>query len=413
MVKQSFDAIVIGLGAFGAATAWQLAKSGAKVLGIDRYSPPHARGSSHGDTRITRLAIGEGDAYVPLAMRSHEIWRELEEAIADSLLTVTGGLWISSAARRAETHVKGFFANTIAAALRFSIPHEILDAADMRRRFPQFRVSPNETGYYERGAGFVRPEACIRAQLTLAERAGAVLRTQEQVVSFEEQGDHVGVVTDCGRYEAGQVVLCAGAWVTRLAGPGLVGPGGAPLFTLTRQVLYWFDVAESHAQFATPRFPVWIWELQDRDQVIYGFPAIDGPGGGAKVATEQYRSSLGPADLEALEPVSESEAREMGQLVAPHLPGLGRTLVKAVPCIYTATPDFQFAIDRHPQMARVIVASPCSGHGFKHSAAVGEALAAMAMGRDSPHDLSSFRLARFDRNALAWRPVSCSPRFPG
>lgn len=393
MARAAFDAIVVGLGAHGSATTYQLAKSGARVLGLDQFSPPHAHGSSHGDTRITRLAIGEGDAYVPLAIRSHEIWRGIEQETGASLLTVTGGLWISSRERRAETHVKGFFDNTVAAARRFGIRHEILDAAQIRKGFPQFRVSPSESGYYEPDAGFVRPEACIATQLALAAARGATLRTGEQVLSIEENGDGVRVATDRGRYEAGQLVLSAGPWVTRLAGPAL-----AQLFTLTRQVLYWFDVAQTHAQFVTPRFPVWIWELQDVDCVIYGFPAIDGPAGGAKVATEQYRRSLRPADIEALEPVSESEAREMhARLVASHLPGLDRTLVKAAACIYTATPDFQFLIDRHPQMPRVIVASPCSGHGFKHSAAVGEALAAMALGRDPPHDLSSFSLARFNR----------------
>jgi sarcosine oxidase len=392
MAKRAFDAIVVGLGAFGAATTWQLAKAGARVLGIDQYAPPHARGSSHGDTRITRLAIGEGDAYVPLAMRSHEIWRGIESATGADLLTVTGGLWISSGERRAETHVKDFFANTLAAARRFGIRHEVLDAAQIRKGFPQFRVSPNENAYYEPDAGFVRPEACIAAQLGLAERLGATLRTGERVLAFEERGDHVEVTTDHGGYDAGQVVLCAGAWITRLVGPGL-----AQLFTLTRQVLYWFDVQDSHAQLSTPRFPVWIWELQDVDCVIYGFPAIDGPAGGAKVATEQYRRSLHPAGIEALEPVTEAEAGEMhANLVAPHVPGLGRALVKAVPCVYTATPDFQFLVDRHPQTPRVIVASPCSGHGFKHSAAMGEALAAMALGRDAPQDLSAFSLARFD-----------------
>lgn len=392
MASAAFDAIVVGLGAHGSATTYQLAKSGARVLGIDQFSPPHARGSSHGDSRITRLAIGEGDAYVPLAIRSHEIWRGIEQATGASLLTVTGGLWISSGDRRAETHVKGFFANTLAAARRFGIRHEILDAGQIRKSFPQFRVSPNENGYYEPDAGFVRPEACIATQLALAALRGATLRTGERVVSIEEHGDIVRVATDQGRYEAGQLVLCAGPWVTRLAGPAL-----AQLFTLTRQVLYWFDVAQSHSRFVTPRFPVWIWELQDVDCVLYGFPAIDGPAGGAKVATEQYRRSLIPADIEGLEAASEGEAREMhARLVSSHLPGLGRALVKSVSCIYTATPDFQFLIDRHPQMPRVIVASPCSGHGFKHSAAVGEALAAMALGRDPAHDLSAFSLARFE-----------------
>lgn len=392
----AFDAIVVGLGAFGAATAWQLARRKARVLGIDQYAPPHALGSSHGDSRITRRAIGEGDAYVPLVARSHEIWRELEAATGSDLLTVTGGLWISSPQRRAETHVDDFFARTVAAARRFHIPHEVLDAPAIRKGFPQFRVAGNEVGYHEPDAGFVRPEACIRAQLALAGRLGAELHTGERVDAIEQVGEAVRVRTDRAAYEAGRLVLCAGPWVTRLLPADL-----SSLFTVTRQVLYWFDVEESYARFAPPRFPVWIWELQDIDNVIYGFPAIDGARGGAKIATEQYRSAVRPEAIDGVaREISESEARDMHEkLVAPYLPGLGRRLVKAAACLYTATPDFQFLIDRHPQMPRVIVASACSGHGFKHSAAVGEALAAMACDAQPAADLQEFSLRRFSRAA--------------
>lgn len=395
-MARAFDAIVVGLGAVGAATAWQLARRKARVLALDQYSPPHARGSSGGDSRIIRKAIGEGDAYVPLVLRAYDLWREIEAQAGESLLTVTGGLWISSAERRAETHVKDFFRNTLAAARRFDIPHEVLEAAQIRKGFPQFRISGSEQGYYEPDAGFLRPEACIAAQCRLARARGAELRTDERVDEIEERPGGVRVKTARGVYEAGEVVLCAGAWVTRFLGPEL-----AQLFTLTRQVLYWFDVEASHAQFAPPRFPVWIWELHDREHVIYGFPAIDGPQGGAKIATEQYRNAVRPDALETLERgVAGEEAREMHRnLVAPYLPALGPGLVKSATCLYTAAPDFQFVIDRHPQMPRVIIASPCSGHGFKHSAAVGEALAAMATGGAPAVDLAPFSLARFSRAA--------------
>lgn len=395
-MSSAFDAIVVGLGAFGAATAWQLARRKARVLGIDQYAPPHSLGSSHGDSRITRRAVGEGDAYVPLVARSHELWRELEAATGTDLLTVTGGLWISSAQRRAETHVNDFFARTVAAARRFHIPHEVLDAAAIRKGFPQFNVAGNEVGYYEPEAGFVRPEGCIQAQLALAASLGAELHTGERVAAIEQAGEVVRVRTDRAQYEAAQLVLCAGPWVTRMLPADF-----SSLFTVTRQVLYWFDVEEGYARFALPRFPVWIWELQDIDNVIYGFPAIDGAQGGAKIATEQYRAAVRPEMIDTVDrAVSEGEARDMhARLVAPYLPGLGRKLVKAAACLYTATPDFQFLIDRHPQMPRVIVASPCSGHGFKHSAAVGEALAAMACDAEPGVDLREFSLGRFSRAA--------------
>ena len=192
-MEKPLDAIVLGLGAMGSAALYQLAKRGGKVLGIDRYSPPHALGSSHGDTRITRQAIGEGEQYTPLVLRSNEIWREIEGRTAAALLTVTGGLVISSAAPRALCHVPGFFDNTVAAARKFGIEHELLDAAQVRARFPQFAVRDNEFAYFEPGAGFLRPETCLAAQLSLAEVHGAAIRREEQVLRFSETGSGVKV----------------------------------------------------------------------------------------------------------------------------------------------------------------------------------------------------------------------------
>lgn len=384
------DVIVLGLGAAGSAAAFQLAQRGAKVLGIDRHSPPHALGSSHGDTRITRKAIGEGDAYVPLALRSYELWREIEAATGSDLLTVAGGLWISSAERQAETHVANFFDNTRSAALRFGISHEILDAREIRARYPQFNVRDNEVGYFEPDAGYLRPEACVGAQLALAQRHGARLHRNERVEGFSEANGVVRVATDRGQYEAKQLIVCAGPWVR-----SFLAPHHAALFAITRQVQYWFDVKEpALALYGSPAMPVWIWELQDRRNVIYGFPAIDGPAGGAKLATEQYAITTTPDSVER--DVSEAEKRAMHeQMVAPYLPGLGPRCVKAVACLYTATSDFGFAIDRFPGYENVILASPCSGHGFKHSAAVGEVLAQLALDGRSRVDIGAFALERF------------------
>jgi sarcosine oxidase len=162
-----------------------------------------------------------------------------------------------------------------------------------------------------------------------------------------------------------------GAWL-----PAFIGEAGRDL-SVTRQVLYWFEPSKDIAAFEAPRFPVWIWELQESKHVIYGFPAIDGPGGGAKVATEQYAVTTTPQGVQR--EVSREEIRAMhGELVAPHLPGLGPACVKAVACMYTATPDFQFRIGPRPGRPNVIVVSACSGHGFKHSAAIGETAAGLA-----------------------------------
>jgi sarcosine oxidase len=231
----SYDVVVLGLGAMGSAAAWQLAKRGRRVLGIDRFSPPHAHGSSHGETRITRLAIGEGPHYSPLAQRSHEIWREIESATGEDLLTVTGGLIISSPSRTAKLHVDDFFANTLAAAKLYRIAHEVLETEEIRRRYPQFRVRDGEIGYFEAGAGFLRPERCIAAQLRLAKSLGAEIRTGETVLRFEAGSDAVVIHTEQQIVRAKKLIISAGPWL-----PKLIGEGYAGAFRILRQVLFWF-----------------------------------------------------------------------------------------------------------------------------------------------------------------------------
>ncbi len=382
-----YDAIIVGLGAAGSATLCQLAKRGARVLGIDRFAPPHDLGSSHGETRITRLAIGEGAHYTPLAQRSHELWRAIEQETGADLMTQTGGLIISSTASRSTIHVEGFFDNTVAAARQHGIAHEMLDAAEIRHRFPAFAVRDDEIGYFEPQAGFLRPEACVKAQLDLARRHGAEIRTGEQVLRFDTAPGHVAITTGSDVYMADRVVLSAGAWL-----PGLLEASCIAPFKIYRQTLLWFDAGRTPEAFAPDRFPVFIWELQDLGQGIYGFPAIDG--GGVKVATEQYDATTTP-DALPREITPEEIAAAHATYVAPHFPQLPPTCVKIATCLYTVTPDAGFVIDTHPASDRVVIASPCSGHGFKHSAALGEILADLAQTGKADFDISAFRLSRF------------------
>ena len=246
----AYDVIVIGLGATGSAAAYQLAKRGRRVLGLDRHAPPHEFGSSHGDTRITRRAIGEGAHYSPLAMRSHEIWRELERETGAALLDACGLLVLSGSGATAFTHVPGFFANTIAAAERFGIAHEMLDAAAIRARFPAFGVRDDERAYFEPDAGFLRPEACVRANLQIAQRGGAALHMSETARSFAAAPGDVTVTTDRATYHAGTLILAAGPWL-----PGLVDASLARYFSIHRQALFWFDVDGPIARFERGRFP--------------------------------------------------------------------------------------------------------------------------------------------------------------
>jgi len=378
-----YDAIVLGLGAMGSATLYQLATSGAKVLGIDRHRPPHTLGSTHGDTRITRVGIGEGVEYVPLVQRSHEIWRQLESATGADLLRQCGGLVMASQA--ASMHgSESFLDHTVAAARSFGVDHRMLTAAEIAAAYPQFGLTGQEVAYQEPGAGYLRPERCVEAQFELARQLGAEIRFDTTVSSYDDDGGAVTMRTADETLTTAKLVVSAGAWMT-----GLV-PDLADHLTVYRQVLYWFDL-ERRAEYEAYRaMPVYIWwGGPSRADMIYGFPMIDGPDGGAKVATEQYVTATTVDEVDRS--VTQQEIDQMYEgYVRDRLPGLSRRCVKARACLYTVTPDSRFLIAPHPRQPNVIVASPCSGHGFKHSAAIGECVAQLALTGTSLIDLSAF-----------------------
>lgn len=373
------DVVVVGLGAMGAAAAYQLAKAGARVAGVDRFAPPHDRGSTHGDTRITRLALGEGAAYVPLAVRSHELWRELEERTGEELLTITGGVVLSAPGGRGQHGAEDFLATTIATARAHRLDHEPLDANELARRLPPFALRGDERGVFEPTAGYVRPERAVAAQLRLAREHGAALHTGERVLEVGRGR----VVTDARTILADRIVLAAGAWL------GELRPELAPALTVTRQLLHWFALAPG-AYEAHRDLPVFIWLTGDgAEELFYGFPAIDGPAGGLKVATEQFRATTTPGEVERTVAAHESAAMH-ARTLAGRLPGLEPRAVRAVSCLYTSTPGSRFAIGPHPDDETLLVVSACSGHGFKHSAAIGEAIAQLALTGASTLDLSPF-----------------------
>jgi sarcosine oxidase len=385
MAAKHYDVAVVGLGALGSATVFQLSRRGIHVLGVDQFTPPHKFGSTHGATRITRQAIGEGSHLTPLVLRSEALWREIEKETGASLFTASGVLIISSVEKTSCTHVANFFDNTVTAARDHQIPHEIWDASSIRLRFPQFRVRDHEIGYFEPGGGFLRPEACVAAQLGLARRNGAEIRLDEKVTGFEARADNVLITTAKGNYVADRLVVAAGPWL-----PGLLDDNLVRLFRIFPQKQFWFTPHDD--LFQQNRFPVFIWELSGPKQAIYGFPDIDGSG--VKVATEQYdliAAPTGPAEAP-----DSSDCRFMyDSYVAPFLPELGATCKQVSTCFYTVTPDFGFVLDHHPKSERVIIASCCSGHGFKHSAALGEAVAELVMNGQSRIDLTPFSLSRF------------------
>jgi sarcosine oxidase len=385
----TYDVIVVGLGAMGSAATYQLAKAGAEVLGIDQYSPPHRAGSTHGDTRITRLAVGEGAHYVPLVSRSHQIWRDIEDELGCQLLDQRGALIMAVQGAPGMHGVNDFLNQTVASADRYGIDHELLTAAEIGRRFPQFGLVGTEDGYLEPAAGLLHPEACVEAQLGLAAKHGAALRRDESVLSYTATADGVSDTTAVGSYTAQRLVVTVGPWISDLL------PDLASTFSVYRQVMYWFDLEDSSQYEAFAAMPVYIWQFSgEHGDFVYGFPMVDGPTGGAKIATEQYVQTTSPSKVERAVARGEIDAM-YDRYVRDRLPGLGKTCLKAVSCLYTVTADGGFVIDVHPAHDNVIVASPCSGHGFKHSAAIGEVLSQLAMTGSCDVDISRFALARF------------------
>ncbi|MFK4811913.1 N-methyl-L-tryptophan oxidase [Devosia sp. ZW T5_3] len=390
MTHQSFDVVVVGLGAMGSATLYQLAKRGIRVLGIDRFAPPHTEGSTHGETRITRRGIGEGETYVPLAVRSHEIWRELEAETGQSMLFEVGSIVISQADDNVERPGRtGFIRRSIAAAQRYGIAHEILGADEIRQRFPNLIPAGDEIGYYEPGGGYLMPERCAAANLELARRHGATIKLGEIVTAITPDGSGVSITLGGETIHAGQAIVTAGAW----AG-GLLGAPFDRLLKPTRQVMHWFALAPDAPQQWRDS-PVYMWPHgEEEDGFFYGFPSLDGIS--IKTADEFYGPASDPNAIDRNVPLSDSHRMHAAHL-AGRLAGVTNNPIKTATCIYTATPDSAFLIDRHPASPAILVASPCSGHGFKHSAAIGESLAQWAIDGASAIDLSAFGLGRFSQ----------------
>jgi len=380
-MSRPYDAIIVGLGGMGSATAFQLASRGQRVLGLDQFTPPHPHGSSHGESRVIRQAYFEHPAYVPLLLRAYELWRDLEKLAGRALLTVTGGLMLG---REDSDVVSG----SRRSARAHGLPHELLDAPEIRRRFPPFHPEPGTVALYERNAGFLRVEECVRAHLQLATARGAELKFGAVVTEWSIRGDRVRVKTSGGELEAGQLVICAGPWlVTLLAELKL------PL-VVERQVQLWFEPINGVGEFLPEKFPVWIWQTNDGLNP-YGLPAMGGPGGGVKTAIHHGGRNTRCTPETVDREVTAAEIEQARRCLAGRIPSLAGRCLEAVTCLYTNTPDNHFVVDRHPQAPQVIVVSPCSGHGFKFCPVIGELVADMVQAGIQKPPLDLFRIDRF------------------
>jgi sarcosine oxidase len=374
MTVASCDVAVIGLGIAGASAAWQLARRGHRVIALEQFAPGHDRGSSHGESRIIRLAYAEDPSYVPLLRAAYAGWRALEAETGREVMTVTG---ILEAGRPGAKLIAG----SLASAHEHDLPHEVLSPAEVGRRFPAFRLPADWTAVWQPDGGFLRAEIAVSLLVERARHAGAVIRPGARVDAIEPGPTAVRLRIGDDVVEAGTVIVAAGSWNRELV------PVLAPRLALTEQVLAWFAPLQP-GLFVPGRFPVFILEGETN---WYGFP--DFAGTGLKVAAHRPgRPIPSPAALQQ-DAGPEHEAR-LRRLLESHLPDGAGALLRTKTCIYTNTSDEHFILDQHPEDRRIVLASACSGHGFKFGPALGEVLADLATRGETAHDIGLFRLAR-------------------
>jgi monomeric sarcosine oxidase len=378
-----YDLIVIGAGAVGSATAYHAAKAGHRVVLLEQYAIDHQRGSSHGYSRIIRY-VYDHRVYVELMKAAYPAWRALEEDCGETLYLRSGGIDFA-------LPDEPLFASMVDCLTQMNIPHEVMNAADAEARFPQFRFDEDMVVLYQVDAGVLRASRAVQAHVRMARQYGAYVHDNTPVLGIQPVADGVEVRTAHETFTAAKLVIASGAWMRpmlRLLGLDL------PLQPLAAQENY-LDALDP-AQFTPERFPVWIGHVQERyGNILYGLPSVDGSG--VKIGLH-----TGPAiDPENPDRTPDTTLAEtMLGFARRYMPQAAGSVASSRVCLYTLTPDEHFIIDQHPEYPQVILASCCSGHGFKFSTLLGSILSDRALKGETPHDLSLFTLSRFDSVAL-------------
>lgn len=372
-----YDVAIVGLGIMGSACAYALAKRGVRVVALDRLAPPHHMGSTHGHTRIIREAYYEHPLYVPLVRRSYELWAELASESGDKLMVTTGGLMVGP---EKGPLVRG----ALESARTHHIAHEMLDAKALAKRFPAYHPRADWVGLLEKRAGMLFPETCVTAFQKLARTHGAIVRTNEVVISWAAGAKGVSIATIGGTIEAERIIVAAGPWL-----PGLLPQIGVTIpLEIERQMSHWFEPESPNDKYKATHCPVGLWEMPDRDV----FATLPDEGHGVKCGLHHAGAPTAPETVNRI--VSHGENAVARELLETVMPGAGGRLLAARVCLYTNTPDRHFIVDWAPGRT-VLVVSPCSGHGFKFAPAIGEIAAHLIQGEPVGMDLSPFSLSRF------------------
>ena len=375
-MAHTYDVAIAGLGAMGSAAAYHLAKRGASVLGLDRYAPPHTLGSSHGETRIIREAYFEHPSYVPIIQRAYELWEQLEDESGRDLFLQSGGVMVGHPDSTLVTGAE-------LSARMHHLPYERLSPAEVGERFPALTPAEGTIAIWDSRAGILFPEDCVRAHLDIARANDADLRFDEPLESWQADGEGVRLRTAKGDYNAGKLLLSAGAWI-----PGLMNGISLPL-EVERQVLVWFEPKDNPVHFAPDRCPIFLWD-HGQDRHFYGFPNM---GAGVKVALMHQGEEAEPDSIDRQ--VSQDDENAVRAMLERYLPSANGPALSAQVCMFTNTPDTHFLIDFHPEAPQALIASPCSGHGFKFASAIGEILAELLVDGRSRLNIDLFRLDRF------------------
>jgi sarcosine oxidase len=371
----TYDTAVIGLGAAGSAALYNLAARGRKAIGFEQFEPGHEFGSAHGESRIIRLSYFEHPSYVPLLKKAYDAWRRFETedgGAPGSLLTITG---ILETCHPGSTVVQ----NSLASSKLHHLDHEPLSGDDIKKRFPAFHVPSHWVGLYQPDGGYLRPEASIKRFVAAAAKRGAEVRTQTRVLSVTPTANAILIRTPTETIEVGSVIVAAGAWI------GDFAPWLKTHLKVTRQVVGWFPPIRPEL-FTPDVFPVFI--LESEEDHIYGFPNFSGSG--VKSASHVVGRTLAHPDAMDRTVTAEDET-QIAKTLLRYLPDVGAPASKLAACLYTRTADGHFLIDHWPDDHRIVLASPCSGHGFKFVSLFGEILADLADHGTTDHDISLFR----------------------